>query len=50
VLRDERTILQAREAAERLLADDPDLAGAPELRAAVEEMEQSRHSDYMEKS
>ena len=50
VLRDEETIVSAREAAEALLADDPDLASAPELAAAVAEMEQSRQSEFMEKS
>ncbi|MGZ6753294.1 MAG: ATP-dependent DNA helicase RecG [Nocardioides sp.] len=50
VLRDEKTILAAREAAEGLLDRDPDLAGAPLLGAAVATMEQSRQSDFMEKS
>ena len=34
----------------RLLADDPDLSDAPELGSAVVEMEQSRQSEFMEKS
>jgi ATP-dependent DNA helicase RecG len=50
VLRDEETILEAREAATRLLAADADLLSAPELEAAVREMERSRASDFMEKS
>jgi ATP-dependent DNA helicase RecG len=50
VLRDEETIMAAREAAEALLAEDPGLARAPELAAAVAEMEQSRQSEFMEKS
>ena len=50
VLRDEDTIVSAREAAETLLADDPDLTSAPRLAAAVAEMEQSRQSEFMEKS
>ncbi len=50
VLRDEETIVAARRAAETLLAQDPDLAGAPELAAAVADLEQSRQSEFMEKS
>ena len=50
VLRDEATIVEAREAATAMLADDPDLAGVPEIRALVTEMEDSRQSDFMEKS
>ena len=50
VLRDEKTIVRAREAAEQLLTEDPDLAGAPVLARAVDEMEQTRESAYMEKS
>ncbi len=50
VLRDEDTIVAARAAATGLLERDPDLAEAPELGAAVAEMERSRQSDFMEKS
>jgi ATP-dependent DNA helicase RecG len=50
VLRDEQTIVSAREAAEALLAADPDLARTPELAAAVADLEHSRHSDFMEKA
>jgi ATP-dependent DNA helicase RecG len=50
VLRDEDTIVAARAAAIGLLERDPDLAEAPELAAAVAEMERSRQSDFMEKS
>jgi ATP-dependent DNA helicase RecG len=50
VLRDEDTIVEAREAAAALLADDRDLAGAPDLRRLVTELEDSRQSDFMEKS
>jgi ATP-dependent DNA helicase RecG len=50
VLRDEDTIVEAREAAVALLADDPDLDGAPGLRRLVTELEHSRQSDFMEKS
>jgi ATP-dependent DNA helicase RecG len=50
VLRDEQTILQAREAADQLLGDDGSLAPWPELAGAVEELERSRQSEFMEKS
>lgn len=50
VLRDEKTIVAAREAAEALLAEDPDLEGAPELARLVAETEESARSDYMEKA
>ena len=50
VLRDEDTIVAAREAATRLLERDPELTGAPELAHAVAELEQSRQSDFMEKA
>jgi ATP-dependent DNA helicase RecG len=50
VLRDEDTILEAREAATALLADDPELERAPELRRLVTELEHSRQSEFMEKS
>jgi ATP-dependent DNA helicase RecG len=50
VLRDEKTIVAAREAAEALLAADPQLAQAPELAAAVADLEHSRQSDFMEKA
>jgi ATP-dependent DNA helicase RecG len=50
VLRDEKTIVEAREAAIALLDDDPGLERAPELRRRVTELQESRHSDFMEKS
>ncbi|WP_241238351.1 ATP-dependent DNA helicase RecG [Nocardioides pantholopis] len=50
VLRDEETILAARQAATDLLDADPELATAPALAAAVAEMEESAQSDYLEKS
>jgi len=49
VLRDERTILEARAAAEQLLAGDPDLEQAPELARLVAETEASSRSEYIEK-
>ncbi|MEP9364424.1 ATP-dependent DNA helicase RecG [Nocardioides sp. CN2-186] len=50
VLRDEKTIVQAREAAAGLLDADPDLARAPGLADQVARLERSVQSDYMEKS
>ncbi|QBR94049.1 ATP-dependent DNA helicase RecG [Nocardioides euryhalodurans] len=50
VLRDEKTIVAAREAAEALLETDPTLSAAPGLAAAVADLEHSRHSDFMEKA
>jgi ATP-dependent DNA helicase RecG len=50
VLRDEDTIVAAREAATALLDTDPELASWPALAAAVARMEQSRQSDFMEKA
>ena len=50
VLRDEKTIVAARETAEALLADDPDLSGAPGLAAAVADLERSGQSEFMEKA
>lgn len=49
VLRDEKTIVRAREAAEALLSEDPALAQAPALAAAVAEVERSAASGFMEK-
>ncbi len=49
VLRDEKTIVRAREAAEALLSEDPGLAQAPDLAAAVAEVERSAASAYMDK-
>jgi ATP-dependent DNA helicase RecG len=49
VLRDEKTIERARETAERLLSHDPELAGSPDLAAAVAEVELSAASEYLDK-
>lgn len=49
VLRDEKTIERAREAAEALLSEDPGLGKAPDLAAAVAEVERSAASGFMEK-
>ncbi|GAB2880861.1 ATP-dependent DNA helicase RecG [Nocardioides pacificus] len=50
VLRDEKTILAAREAATELMTEDPDLRAAPGLARAVQDLELSQHSEFMEKS
>jgi len=50
VLRDEDTIVAARRAAEGLLDDDPALSDAPALAAAVDELERSQQSDFVDKS
>jgi ATP-dependent DNA helicase RecG len=50
VLRDEDTIVMAREAAEKLLDEDEALASHPLLAESVLMMEASRESDFMEKS
>lgn len=49
VLRDEKTIVRARDAAEALLSEDPALAQAPVLAAAVAEVERSAASAYLDK-
>jgi ATP-dependent DNA helicase RecG len=50
VLRDEDTIVAAREAAEQLLDEDETLSDHPLLAESVVVMEASRESDFMEKS
>jgi ATP-dependent DNA helicase RecG len=50
VLRDEATILQARTAAEALLDEDPELASVPGLAEQVTALEESRKSEFMDKS
>ncbi len=49
VLRDEKTIVRAREAAEALLSEDPALAQAPDLAEAVAGVERSAASGFLEK-
>ena len=49
VLRDEKTIVRARNAAEALLSEDPALAQAPALADVVAEVERSAASEFMEK-
>ncbi|MFC7493444.1 MULTISPECIES: ATP-dependent DNA helicase RecG [unclassified Nocardioides] len=50
VLRDEKTIIQAREAANALLDADADLAHAPDLAVQVADLEASVQADFLEKS
>ncbi|MDF1602839.1 ATP-dependent DNA helicase RecG [Nocardioides sp. YIM 152315] len=50
VLRDEKTIVQAREAANALLDADADLGHAPGLAGAVARLEASVQADFLEKS
>lgn len=50
VLRDEKTIVQAREAAQALLDADPELDQAADLATAVRRLEESVQSDFMDKS
>ena len=50
MLRDEETIVAAREDAEALLDADPDLGEHPLLREAVDDLEHSGQSGFMEKS
>ena len=50
VLRDEKTIVEARTAAEALLDRDPGLASAPALAEKVTLLEESQKSEFMDKS
>jgi ATP-dependent DNA helicase RecG len=50
VLRDAATIDRARDAAESLLAADPELAATPDLAVAVRAVERSSASGFLEKS
>jgi ATP-dependent DNA helicase RecG len=50
VLRHEDVIAQGREAADAVVAADPDLAGHPALAAAVAELVESERADYLEKA
>jgi ATP-dependent DNA helicase RecG len=50
VLRDEKTIVEARTAATTLLDADPDLAGAPELARMVGEIERTEGAQFLERS
>ncbi len=50
VLRDEDTIVAARDAAGELLDADPELVSTPRLEAAVRELELSQRGDFVDKS
>jgi ATP-dependent DNA helicase RecG len=50
VLRDEDTIVTARQAAEGLLDTDVELGQAPDLAAAVRDLEQSQLAEFVDKS
>ena len=49
VIRDEELIVKAREIAERLTADDPELSKLPHLRAEVDKLRQEERAAYLEK-
>ena len=49
MIRDEEVVLEAREAAVGVVADDPTLARSPALRAHVEYLSRDDRSDYLEK-
>ena len=49
VLRDEAIIELAREDAQALLADDPELSGHPQLRARVDDWADEEQAAYLEK-
>jgi ATP-dependent DNA helicase RecG len=50
VVRDEDVIVQAREAATALVAQDPTLAGHRSLRAVVDALSESQRADFLEKT
>jgi ATP-dependent DNA helicase RecG len=50
VLRDEKTIVEARAAAATLLDADPDLVGAPELARMVGDIERTEGAQFLERS
>ena len=50
VLRDEKTIVEARTAAETLLDEDPGLGSVPGLAEKVTVLEESQKSEFMDKS
>lgn len=49
VIRDEDVITQAREIAERLVADDHELAQLPHLKVEVDKLRQEERASYLEK-
>jgi ATP-dependent DNA helicase RecG len=50
VVKDEQVIADAREVATAYVESDPDLAQAPDLRAAVQRLERSQQADYLERT
>ncbi len=50
IIRDVDVIEEAREAALRVVAADPELAGDPALRAAVEALQHRAETDYLDKA
>ncbi|MFT4298878.1 MAG: ATP-dependent DNA helicase RecG [Aeromicrobium sp.] len=50
VVRDEKVIGQARQAADEVVRADPELASTPDLAAAVRALESSEHADYLERT
>jgi ATP-dependent DNA helicase RecG len=50
VVRDEETIVAAREDASALVSDDPDLGSHPVLRAAVGRLVDADRADYLDKT
>ena len=50
VLRDEKTILHAREVAARVLDEDPDLTSLPLVRDQVLDLEESVRADFATRS
>ena len=50
VLKDEAVIAEAREAAFTLLRADPEMAGEPDLAAAVRRLESSERADFLDKT
>lgn len=50
VLQDEDLIEAARRDANRIVAEDPDLRGVPELRTAVADVQADENSQYLEKA
>jgi ATP-dependent DNA helicase RecG len=50
LLRDERTITEARDRAWRIVAEDPDLTGHPGLAGMVAEIVDTERAEYLEKA
>lgn len=50
VVKHEKDIAEARDHADRVVAQDPELAELPALRRAVEELETTQQADYLERT